>query len=218
MPVSPSAIADLKAQWPNLHVLDRAKALRNLKQSGASNRELARQLPVGESGIRRLLMALAAPAEDRILAYDGKITTNELIRRDTAAKARVAAKQGEDLNLKRTESAIKASKIICKWLRSEGVTSNFGQQIVDEARRLLIDAEQTRQFPKGVAPPRTPLTEIIQGCRPNQLEDGGAGLTFWRAVWLSVWVYYAWPDAWVRLKAIDLALEEQLSRAGGNRP
>ena len=161
-----TAIADLKSQWPNLNDLDRAKAVRDLKQSGASIRGLALQLPVGESTLRRLLKALEASAEDRILANNGKITTNELIRRATAAKHSDEVKQGEALSRKRTEAAIKASKTICNWLRSEGVTSNFGQQIVGEARRLLIEAEQSKRFPPGAVPPGTPVAEIILQSRP----------------------------------------------------
>lgn len=218
MASTPPAIADLTSQWPNLHDLDRAKAIRDLKQSGVSNRKLARQLPVGESGIRRLLKALEAPAGDRLLAQDGKITTNELIRRDAAAKAGDATKQGEALKLKRTEAAFKASKIICKWLRSEGVRSNFGQQIVDEALTLLIKAENSKKFPLGDVPARTPLAEIILQSRPLRPNPTPENETPWLAFWLAVWVYRAWPDTWVRLKAIDLALEEQRRRAGGNRP
>jgi hypothetical protein len=212
-----SAIADLKAQWPNLHDLDRAKAVRDLKQSGVSTRGLAPQLPAGESGLRRLLKALEAPVEDQLLAYDGKITTNELIRRATASKARYAAKQGEALNLKRMEASLKASKIICKWLRSEGVTSNRGQQIVDEARWLLIKADQSQKFPLGAVPPRMPVAEIILRSKPVQPKAKDEIQTAWRAYWLAVWVCRAWPDDWVHQKAIDLALEEQRRRAGGNR-
>jgi hypothetical protein len=130
---SASAIANLKAQWPNLHDLDRAKAVRDIRNTGVSIRTLADQLPVNESSLRHLLKAIEAPLEDWPLAYQGKISTNELVRRAAAAKARDKVKQGEALKLDRTQASLKAAKIICDWLRSEGVTSSFGEQVLGEA-------------------------------------------------------------------------------------
>ena len=90
-----SAITDLKVQWPDLHDLDRAKAVRALMAAGASIRKIALQLPVSESSLRRLLQAAQASLEDRFLASKGKLSTNELVRRTAAAKARLAVKQGD---------------------------------------------------------------------------------------------------------------------------
>lgn len=207
-----TAIADLKAQWPNLNDLDRAKAVRDLKQSGASNRELALHLPVGESTLRRLLKILEASAEDQLLAHDGKITTNEVIRRAATAKAGDAVRQGEALKLRRTKASIKASEAICDWLRSENLGTSNRRQVVGEARQLLIDAQKNNQFPRGVTPPGTTVTEIIKGSQPLQPMPMDEGDIQWRAVWLAEWVYRAFPDDWVRYKAIEIALEKQFNR------
>lgn len=212
MAATSSAIADLKAQWPNLHDLDRAKAILDLKQCGGSNRELARQLPVVESGLRRLLKALEAPAKDQLLAYEGKITINELIRRAAAAKAGDAVKQGEARKLRRAKASIKASKTICDWLRSEDLGATDRQQVAGEARRLLIEAQQNNHFPRGITPPGLTVAEIIKGSQPRQPKPMDLGDIHWRAVWLAEWVYRAFPDEWVRYKAIEIALEKQFNR------
>jgi transposase-like protein len=52
-----SAIANLRSQRPDLHDLDRAKAVRDIRRSGVSIRKLALQLPVSESSLRHLLKA-----------------------------------------------------------------------------------------------------------------------------------------------------------------
>jgi predicted GNAT family acetyltransferase len=214
MPTVPSALADLRSRWDKLHDLDRAKEVHDIKRTGVSTREIALQLPVSEALLRHLLQAAQAPTEDQLLARQGKISTNELIRRAKAAKARRAVEQSQALNLKRAEASIKASKTICDWLRSQGVPSNLGQQIVDEARRRLIEAEQNKRFPPGAVPPGTPVAEIIRRSRPPQAKTNDVDQIAWRAFWLAVWVYRAWPDDWVRYRAIEMALEEQLRKVG----
>lgn len=205
---SPSA-ADLKAKWHELSDLDRAKAVRDLKQSGLSTRAIALEIAASEASLRRLLEALQAPLVDQGLASEGKISTNELIRRAKAAKVIRAAKQGEALNLKREQQSIKGSKTICDWLISEKVPTNYGAQIVGEARRLLINAEESNQFPPGVVPPGMATAEIIQRSRPEQPKEHDESQIVWRAYWLAVWVYRAMPDELVRYKAVELALEKQ---------
>jgi integrase len=85
MNTSRSAIADLQAKWHILHDLDRGRAVYAIQQDGTSIREIARTINCGESLLRRLLLAIQAPVEDRSLARQGKITTNELVRRAKAA-------------------------------------------------------------------------------------------------------------------------------------
>jgi lambda repressor-like predicted transcriptional regulator len=83
---SPSfAIAELQAGWHTLVDLDRGRAVFNIHRKGTSLRELARKLSCNESLLRRLLKAIQAPVEDQLLARQGTITTNELIRRAKAA-------------------------------------------------------------------------------------------------------------------------------------
>ena len=82
------SVADLQSQWHKLPDLDRARAVYEIKQSGVSTRQIALQLHLSESLLRHLLSALLAPREDRFLASQGKISTNELVRRHKAAGIR----------------------------------------------------------------------------------------------------------------------------------
>jgi hypothetical protein len=203
------AAADLKARWHELCDLVRPGAVCSLKHSGVSTRAIAFEIPASESGLRPLLETLQAPLQDQVLARDGKIPTSELIRRARADKALRAAKHKGTLNLKRQQQSVKGSKAICDWLVSEGVPTNFGAQIVGEARRYLINAEETKQFPPGTVPPGTPVAEIIRRSRPDQPKENDQSQIAWRAYWPAVWVNRAMPDEWVRYKAVELALEKQ---------
>jgi len=212
MPTPSSAAAELKAKWHELSDLDRAKAVRDLKQSGLSTRAVALEIAASEASLRRLLEALQAPIIDQVLAREGKISTNELIRRAKTAKVILTEKQREALNLKRERQSLKGSKTICDWLISEEVPTNWGEQIVGEARRFLIDAEESKQFPPGFVPPGMSTAEIIRRSRPEQPKEHDESQIAWRAYWLAVWVYRAMPDEWVRYKAVELALEKQRRR------
>jgi hypothetical protein len=200
-------LADLKSQWPTLHDLDRAKAVHALKLSGIANRRIAIQIGVSESNLRRLLEALQARPEDQLLARQGTITTNELVRRAKSVMSIRAAKM-------LTRASIVGCNTICNWLRSEGMPWNT-EQIVGEARRLLIDAEDHKRFPAGAVPPGAKIAEIIRGSRPAQPKPDGAEEVPWLAFWLAEWVYRSMPDERVRYKAVELALENE---SKGSRP
>ena len=66
-----SKISQLHSNWSQLHDLDRAKAVANLRRSGISIRSIARQLGCSESLLRHLLLALRAPAVDLAAARNG---------------------------------------------------------------------------------------------------------------------------------------------------
>src|ERR1035437_10183374 len=96
--ISP-AVAKLQSGWHPPPDLDRARAVHAIKQSGVSTRQIALQLHVSESLLRHLLQALQAPIEDRYLAHQGKISTNELVRRARAAGIRRTGMHRESLQL-----------------------------------------------------------------------------------------------------------------------
>ena len=81
---NPPSIAQLQIDWFKFSDLDRARAVFDINQSGISIRKVAAQLHLSESLLRHLLQALKAPASDRDLARQGKISTNELARRAKA--------------------------------------------------------------------------------------------------------------------------------------
>jgi transposase-like protein len=125
-----SAVSNLQSQWRNFADLDRARAIYAIHRAGTSLRALAKALNCSESLLRHLLTTLHAPAEDRSLAYKGKISTNELARRARAAGARRASKHREALELERAQEARKGCRMICDWITSEGISGSYGESIV----------------------------------------------------------------------------------------
>lgn len=136
------AIFDLQSKWDTLCDLDRAWAVRAVHQTGTSLRELAKALKRSPSLLRHLIEALGAPPEDQFLARQGKLSTNQLVRRARAAGIGRAAKQREALELERTQASLKGCRAICDWLEHEEISGQFGAQIINEARRTLSIAEQ----------------------------------------------------------------------------
>jgi lambda repressor-like predicted transcriptional regulator len=82
-----AAVADLQKNWRDLQDLDRGRAVNVIHQAGTSLRSLAKALTCSPSLLRRLIEVDQAPLEDQLLARQGKITTNELLRRSSAAAA-----------------------------------------------------------------------------------------------------------------------------------
>jgi hypothetical protein len=56
-----------------------------------------------------------------------------------------------------------------------------------------------------------PIAEIIKRSRPDQPKAMDESQINWHALWLLVWVYRAFPDSYVRYKAIEMALEKQFN-------
>jgi hypothetical protein len=190
----------------------RARAVNLIHKSGISLRSLATELDRKESLLRRLLQARLAPIEDQVLARRGAISTNELIRRASAARTHREEKQAEDLERQRTRDAIAGSKTICDWISSEGLTGACGKQVVGEARLWLNMAEQSKQLPRGAAPAGMKVAEIIQRTQPAEPTSDEHSYLARLGRWLSLWAYYSFTDPWVRYKAIELALEKQCRR------
>ena|ERR1035441_10211288 len=206
---SSSVVADLQSKWHTLHDLDRARAVYAIHLAGMSLRALAKALNCSPSLLRHLLAALQAPVLDRALARAGQISTRELARRARAAGIRRTAMRQEVLDIERERAARAGSRATCDWLAAENIPGSYGEQIVEEARRQLAIAEESGKLPRGAAPPDTPISEIIQRCKPAPLKDDSITSSAWYAHWLARWAFYAFPDVQVRLPALDLALEEQ---------
>ena len=207
MTISSSAVADLQGKWHTLHDLDRARAVYMIHQTGVSLRELAKALNCSPSLLGYLLVALQAPATDRALARDGRISTRELTRRARTTGIRRATRHREALELDRERAALVGRQAILNWLAAENIFSSYGEQIVEEARWSLAIAEQTGKLPRGAAPPDMLTTDIIQRCRPAEPKRDSISFVAWYAYWLALWAFFAFPDAQVRLPALDLALE-----------
>jgi len=195
MSTTSSAVADLQSQWHTLPDLDRAKAVLAIKQSGISTRQIAQHLDCSDSLLRQ-----------------GKISTNELVRRSKAAGIRRTAMHRETREFERTQASRRACKKICDWLAAEQMSGPYGEQIVNGARHLFAKAEQDGKFPKDAAPTDMPTAEIIKRCRPAELKTDAISFVARHAWWLARWAYYAFTDTSVRDTALDLALDEQFRR------
>jgi transposase len=162
-------ITELKLQWKSLHDLDRARAVHAIHQNGTSLRKLAKALDCSLTLLRHLLKALQATPEDRALARQRKISTSKLVRRSKATEAQRAAKDREALERKRTQAANKGCEVICDWLEKERLSGVYGEQVINEAWRELVNAEQSGKLPPHTAPPDTPTADIIERMRPPEL-------------------------------------------------
>jgi hypothetical protein len=207
-----SPIKKLQNDWFRLHDLDRAQAVSDIRQSGISIRQIAAQLQLSESLLRRLLLSLQAPAADRALARQGKISTNELVRCARVAEIRHTSKYREALELERAKETRRGSDLICKWLLQTELNGPCCEMIVDEVRRNFHNMKQAGRHPSVVAPPDTPVTEIIERTKPSNLVDDGIDIIGWFVQWLCRWSFFAFPDEKIRDNALDLALQRQWGR------
>lgn len=208
----PASISDLQSKWDELSDLERGRAIQAIHLNGTSFRQLAKTLGRSPTLLRHLHQAAQAPPGDQNLARQGNVSTRELVRRAKAARLRKAAREEEALQLKRNEEAINGCRLICDWLEDEGIEKGLGEQIILEARRMLALADQKGRFPKHPAPPGTKPAEIIRLAAPSQALRDAMEVAALYGAWLTRWAWYAFPDAWVRDAALDLALDEQPRR------
>jgi hypothetical protein len=170
-----------------------------------------RSASLSESLLRHLLLTLQAPASDRDLARQGKISTNELVRRAIAAGQHHSARNGEALELERSQETLKAADLICDWLLQTHLFGPARKMIVEEVRRKFRNMKEAGLHPSAVAPPGTPVSRIIERTEPA-LTDGRIDIVAWFAQWLCRWSFFAFPDEHIRDNAVDLALQKQVGR------
>jgi hypothetical protein len=204
-------VSELKTKWINLHDLDRAAAVRTIQKSGISIRHIAAQLDKPDSSLRRLLIMLDAPADDRFLFRRGKIAGNELVRRSKAAALKRVSQHREELEQKRERRTLKAADQISKWLLQTQLNGPNCEMIVNEVRREFAMRKQDGSLPAPTTV-RLPLAEIIRRSRPPELTDDSIDIVSWFAQWLLDWSFFAFPDQDIRDNALDLALERQCKR------
>jgi lambda repressor-like predicted transcriptional regulator len=127
-------ITDLQSKWGTLHDLDRARAVRAIHQSGTSLNELAKALKRSPSLLRHLLKTLQAPRVDQLLARNGKLTTNQLVRRAEAAEISLATKQREAEAVKRTQASLLPAPRRSSLRRPSSASATDHQGIHTETR------------------------------------------------------------------------------------
>jgi hypothetical protein len=211
--IDPSpAIASLQARWHSLLDPDRALAIHPIIRSGVSQRKLAGYLNCSPSLIRRLLRCLQADPDDLELARHCQISTNELEDRAAKAKARRDASHKLAIELKLAAKAVGGTRAILRWLASDKAAAGNAEQIVQEARTMLMWAEQTGGLPTDTAPIEKKLQEIIHDTRPNGRTADQMDVS-WFANWLAKWSFYAYPDRTVLWGALDGTLSKVSHRS-----
>jgi len=139
--VSPDqAILKLRKEWDQLSDPDRATALAQIKKSRLSTREVAREVGHSEASLRRLLFLLHASAADLAGIRSGNISTNEVLRRAKARLQQKTAEKSANTERERKRQASHGARLIGNWLQQHGMVGDYGEQIVEEARRLMIQA------------------------------------------------------------------------------
>jgi hypothetical protein len=206
------SIAQLQSDWFGFSDLDRASAILAIKQTGISTRKVAAELHLSESLLRHLLLALQAPASDRDLARQGKITTNELARRAKAVGLLRLPDNSEAIELERVQATRIATDLICDWLLQTDLFGPAREAIVKEVRHKFLAMKDAGLHPSVTAPPGTPIFRIIERTKPPALTDDSIDIVAWLAQWLCRWSFFAFPDKDIRDAALDLALQSQLGR------
>jgi transposase-like protein len=184
----------LQSDWFKFSDLDRARAVLAINQTGISTGKVAAQLQLSESLLRHLLQALQAPVQDRDLARQGKISTNELVRRARAADLRRSPDNSEALALERTEETLKAADLICDWLLQTQLFGPARKMIVKEVRHKFITVKEAGLHPSVTAPHDSPVSEIIKRAKPPALADGHIDIVARFAQWLCRWSFFAFPN------------------------
>jgi hypothetical protein len=199
-------------EWLQLADVDRALAVAAIRRSGASIRQIARELGPNESNLRHLLKTLDGSLEDQDLARRGQISTTELIRRGQAANMQRAAQKDQELLSKRARSTRRGTDLICDWICEQQISGPDGELIIEEVRREFATRNQLNknpEYPKRAAPP---LPELIKRRRPERPLPKDESSIDWYHEWLFRWSFFAFRDAVVRDQALEKALERQWKR------
>jgi len=220
----PTTVEDLKARWTSLHELDRAESIRLIHENGHSLRSIARDVGCcAETTIRNLFYASKAPLSDRRLVRRGEISLRELARRSKIASQAKAEKIKASEEKLRAKEASLWSTEVCRWLQEQNLAWAHQEQIIEETRREMFEADLARTVPNSEVPRGMALNVIIELTRPSE-----TGWSFWIYMyisWLAHWTLAAIPDRIVQDAALADALKRtrqqevvhpRKTRAGGN--
>jgi hypothetical protein len=205
-------IARLQADWFGLHYLDRAQRIAAIHSQDVSIRKIAAGLKFSDSNLRHLLLTLEAPAEDQLLARHNPVSIREMVRRGKAAAREHDVRRTETFERKRAEAARNGATAICNWLIEIGLTGPSCEQIIEEVRREFAQREQDGSLPPPPARHRLAIKELIQRSKPKSPIPDDAASISWYHQWLFRWTFCAFPDAFVKDEALDIALQQQWMR------
>jgi DNA-binding transcriptional MerR regulator len=199
------AIADLQSRWNTLDDLDRAQAIKSIRQSGVSLRKLASFLNCSPSLLTHLLQAGQAPIEDQVLARQGELSTRALVRRARAKGIRRTALHREAIVFEKERAAIQGSRSILNWLDENCVADVDREQVIEKTRLFLSVVEGAGQLPPAAKPAGMPADKTVRMRRPAQLDRSELGIFAGYARQLALWVSAGIADIQVRQRALELA-------------
>ena len=197
--------ADLQAGWQTLHDVDKASRIAQILDAGMGGRTLARSLNVSEALVRHLAIANEARPEEKQLARQGRLSTNQLVKLVKVRRKQTADVQREAEAEKGAVAARRGAKVITSWLAGK-LQSAYAEQVIDEARHRLAEAEAAGKLPKFRAPKGMKVSEIIRRLEPKPSADDVSFVDRY-AHWLARWSFFAFPNAEVRDRALDHAWE-----------
>ena len=206
------SISELQAQWANLCDLDRARAVKAINRAGMALRAIASQLNCSDGLLRHLLIALEAPIEDLVLARQGKISTNELVRRAKAAGRKREARHREEVALERERAARQAARKISDWLAAHNLQGPWGERVIEDVRWEYAGRERNGSLPPCPTGFEISFKELVDRCEPKWPMDDNVDFLNWFHEWLCRWTFFAFPDPYVRDTALDIALETESHR------
>ena len=161
--------------------------------------------------LHNLVQALKAKACDLDLARQGKISTNELVRRAKAISLPPSPQHNEVDPIERVRATRIAADLICDWLLQTELFGPAREMIVKEVQRSLGPMKEAHFHSQVVVRPNTPVFEIIKQTEPPALVDDRTDIVAWFAQWLCRWSLFAFPDDAVRDAALEMARQQQLS-------
>jgi len=208
---SSAAIVDLQSRWHTLKDPDRGLAIASILRSGVSGRSLAAKLNCSEATVRRLYRCSKASAEDLELARQGMISTSELIRRIEKAEINQQRLDKQDAERSSLQRIATAKDAILNWLAADPASKANAEQIVSEARRRMMWAEETGGMPQSKVPVTWTRDQIIASSRPAHRDADELDVS-WFARWICEWLFHSVPNRNERWSAVDQELSHVSSR------
>jgi transcriptional regulator with XRE-family HTH domain len=203
---SSPAVAGLHSRWHALCDVDRALAVQSIQREGTSLQKLAPLLNCSPSLLSRLLRAAQAPAADRASARRREISTRELARRAGIAGTWGTDRHPEAIAFEHERAAFQARPTITEWLEDEAVASADREQIIEQARTQLVEADRRADgWQESYLRGRVQV-ESSRPSRPTQDERGGHSID-WFAARLALCLLRQIPDERVHDWALELALD-----------
>ncbi len=207
------AIADLKANWPNLLDVDRAEAITPILEHGKSGRGLAAELECPESLLRHIQPLARATPTEKQQSRAGQISTNKLsraiVQREQAVKAQLLteAHVGESAKTP-AEGCVEILSFVQNWV-APSYARPVAIRIVEQAGYLDQALRDANRIPQLQVPSHWSAEQTASHLRhvsaPSQ-DDSFADMNS-HAAWLVRFVVARIPDSEVRAKAYDVALQ-----------